>query len=40
MAVNVTLALVALYVAGVLLASFKHRANLIKSMFTAWKKSG
>lgn len=35
---NATLGLIVLHVLGVLIASFEHGENLVKSMFTGWKR--
>lgn len=37
--VNATLALVALHVTGVLWTGVKHKENLVKAMFTGWKRA-
>lgn len=37
LAVNATLALIALHVIGVIFASFEHKENLPRSMITGWK---
>lgn len=36
---NGALALIAFHVVGALLASFEHRENLVKSMFTSLKRA-
>ena len=35
---NLTVGLIVFHVIGVLVASFEHRENLVKSMITGWKR--